>query len=244
MAGAPSLATITRLRPSVSMPPVPSVPRPDRMLGGLPGALSRRWHGTFEMDEWGFDRELFHYASNAIGAIWQVSVGGAEHVPAHGGALLAVNTRPYTAGPALVAHAVHRRTERAVRFTGLPDVAPVGPLLRKLGGVLARPDEIAGLLRNGHLVAVWLTPVSARPERAGEAPPELLAPALAEHCPVLPVAAIGHPLGRRWRVEVGPPVRHRRHPGPLAEVELADETRAAVQRILDESAPPRWLLPG
>jgi hypothetical protein len=241
------LASVTELRPTL---PRLSVPRVDRAMGNLGGAVGslggavvRRWRGAYEVDEWGFDRELFDVASAVAGVMWDVSVGGTTHVPIDGPALLVANVRPFTAGPAVVTHAVHRATGRAVRFTGLPDIAPVGPFLRKLGGVLERPDEVGGLLRDGQLVVVWLTPVR-RAERAGHARVELLAPSLTARTPVLPVAVLGHPLGRSWRVEIGPPVPQRERPGPLAEVELADQTRAAVQRLLDEASPPRWLLPG
>jgi hypothetical protein len=240
-----NVTSITRFRrpgmPSMSMP---SLPRPAGFVGEVATALKRRWDGTYDVDEWGFDRELFHLATQAVGALWDVYVGGAEHVPAHGGALLAVHARPFTPAPALAAHGIERSTNRAVRFTGLPDVAPVGPLLRKLGGALARPDEIEGLLRDGHLVAVWLRVSGRQSDRAGEAPAELLAPSLHTHVPVLPVAVIGHATGRNWRVEVGHPVKHRRRPGPLAEAELADEARLAVQRILDEVRPSRRFLIG
>jgi hypothetical protein len=72
---------------------------------------------------------------------------------------------------------------------------------------------------------------------------ELVAPALDAGAPVLPVAVLAAPWRREARVEVGAPVRLRRRSGPLAAAELADAARAAIQRIVDEAAPPgaRWL---
>jgi hypothetical protein len=39
-------------------------------------------------------------------------------------------------------------------------------------------------------------------------------------------------------------VRTSGRPGPLAAAELADAIRQSIQRMLDESSPPSWLLPG
>lgn len=220
--------------------PVPRLDRPVRSVGG---ALARRLNGTYEIDEWGFDRELFDLASVIAGLRWDVVVGGASNLPVEGPALVVANT-PTLASPLVIAHALQQATGRAVRFTGLPDVAPIGPILRKLGGVLARPDGVAGLLQAGHVVGVFCDRDIRRGVRVGPAPQRLIAPALDTASPVVPVAAIGRFGGRRWRVEVGPPVRRRPQPGPLAEVELAEDTRTAVQRLLDEATPPRWLFGG
>jgi hypothetical protein len=45
-------------------------------------------------------------------------------------------------------------------------------------------------------------------------------------------------------VELGPSVRVVGSGGPLTDLDLALDTREAVQRILDEATPPRWLLGG
>jgi hypothetical protein len=224
------------------MAAVVRLPRVDRPVRQVAGALERRWHGTFEIDEWGFDRELYDLAATLAGYAWDVQVGGPHHLPATGGALLVGNVRGWNT-PLVVAHAVFRATGRSVRFTGLPDVAPIGPALRKLGGVLARPDEVEGLLRAGHVVGVWCTP-ERRADRAGQAPVELVRTAFATGAPVVPVATLGGLFGRRWRVELGPAVPQPATRGPLADRDLADEARDGVQRLLDEATPPRWLLGG
>jgi 1-acyl-sn-glycerol-3-phosphate acyltransferase len=218
------------------------LPRMDQPVRQVAGALERRWHGTFDVDEWGFDREVYGLAATLAGYAWDVQVGGMEHLPNAGGALLVGNTRGWIT-PLVVAHAVHRATGRAVRFTGLPDVAPVGPALRKLGGVLARPDEVEGLLRAGHVVGVWCAG-ERQANRVGPAPVALIGSALVTGAPVVPVATLGGLLGRRWRVELGPLVRPPGIGGPLAEIDLAGDAREGVQRILDEATPPRWLLGG
>ena len=45
-----------------------------------------------------------------------------------------------------------------MRFVGRPDIAPVGALARRLGGLLDRPDEVAGALRAGELLVMGAQP--------------------------------------------------------------------------------------
>jgi 1-acyl-sn-glycerol-3-phosphate acyltransferase len=204
----------------------------------------RQAAGINEIDPWGMDRDLVGVARSLARLRWRITVGGAENVPSTGGALLVANRRPLGATPLLVAAAIGRATERNVRFAGIVDIAPIGPILRRLGGVVARPDEIGGLLRAGHVPAVWCQPRITTSHRVGPAPVPYLAAALDAGVPVLPVAVIAPPLARRVRVDVGPPLRVPRRPGPLAAAELADSIRQAIQRMVDEASPPSWLLPG
>lgn len=204
--------------------------------------LRRHAAGGNEVDPWGMDPDLVGLARALAPVRWSITVGGTDHVPAMGPALLVANRRLLAATPLLVAAAIGRATGREVRFTGIADLAPLGPALRRVGGVLARPDEVAGLLRHGQLPAVWCEPRSSK--RVGAVPQAFLAAAMATGAPVLPVAVIAPPLVRRVRVEVGPPVAPRPHAGPLAVAELADAVRDAIQRIVDEASPPSWLVPG
>jgi 1-acyl-sn-glycerol-3-phosphate acyltransferase len=208
----------------------------------LLSVLGRQATGSNDVDPWGMDPELVDLARSLAAVRWSITVGGVDHVPATGPALLVANRRVLAATPLLVAAAIGRATGREVRFTGIVDIAPVGPALRRVGGVLARPDEVAGLLRDGQLPAVWCAARSSR--RVGAAPEPFLAAAMSTGAPVLPVAVIAPPLVRRVRVEVGPPVAPRRRTGPLAVAELADAVRDAIQRIVDEASPPSWLVPG
>jgi 1-acyl-sn-glycerol-3-phosphate acyltransferase len=208
----------------------------------LLSVLGRQATGSNDVDPWGMDPELVDLARSLAAVRWSITVGGADHVPATGPALLVANRRLLAATPLLVAAAIGRATGREVRFTGIVDIAPIGPALRRVGGVLARPDEVAGLLRDGQLPAVWCAARSSR--RVGAAPEPFLAAAMSTGAPVLPVAVIAPPLVRRVRVEVGPPVAPRRRTGPLAVAELADAVRDAIQRIVDEASPPSWLVPG
>jgi hypothetical protein len=108
--------------------------------------------------------------------------------------------------------------------------------------VLARPDEVAGLLRAGEVVGVLLDRDVRQRAHAGAVPSALFAPAFEQGAPVLPVALVGRELGRSWRVRIGEPVTHPEGRGPLAMAALADRARAGVQQLLDEALPPRgWL---
>jgi hypothetical protein len=232
------MTVVTRLRDTVRGP---AALEP---VGAAVRAVERRLSGTYVVDEWGCDAELLAAAGLASNLRWAVSIGGATNVPPFGPALLVANSRRFAATPLLVAFALNRTAGRAVRFVGVPDVAPLGPALRRIGGVVARPDEVAGLLRAGHVVALFCPGSVRQPDRVGLVSPALVVPALDTGAPVLPVAAMSSPLSRKARVEVGPPVARRGVRGPLAAVELAEAAREGVQRLFDEATPPRWMFGG
>ena len=73
--------------------------------------------------------------------------------------------------------------------------------------------------------------------RAGWLDPGLVAVAVDQQVPVFPVAAIGHELGRRWRLIVGPVVENAADPA-----EMVDGVRTSVQALLDGARPanPLW----
>jgi hypothetical protein len=83
---------------------------------------------------------------------------------------------------ALVALALLRATGRPVRVLGIPDVAAIGPLLRRFGGAVDHPAELRALLHAGELVLA-----RRRPE---------------VDAPVFSLRARHLPLGRRVRVAV------------------------------------------
>jgi 1-acyl-sn-glycerol-3-phosphate acyltransferase len=200
--------------------------------------LRRRLDGSYVVDEWGLDTDLVQFVSPFLALRWRIAVEGADTLPDDGPAVLVFNRRFGLSESFVVARGVRHATGRYVRAAGAPDVAPVGPALRRMGAVLARPDELAGLLRADHVVAVGLRPSARRRHHAGEPPAELLAPALAEGVPVFPVAVTGRELGRRWRLVVGPSIERPATRGPLAVEELADRARAGVQSLLDDQYPP------
>lgn len=202
-------------------------------------------HGA-SVDEWGASRFGVAIGRALVARRWDVGLGGLERVPRRGGALLITNPRALALIPPMVALAVGTELDRTVRFAGVLDVAPAS-LLRRLGGVLARPDEVESALRGGHVVVVGATGsglpgdlVPRRPGRspgAGTVPPAYVDAARRARVPIHPVAVLGGPFGRRVRVEVGPAVRPRLdRRGPLAAAELADRVEGHLQRRLDEIA--------
>jgi 1-acyl-sn-glycerol-3-phosphate acyltransferase len=202
--------------------------------------LRRRVRGEHEVDEWGADAELLDLLQPLVTPFMRVTVECAYRLPLDGPAVLVANRRIGLLEPFVLLRAVRQATGRRSRFLGIPDVAPVGPLLRRFGGAINRPDELAALLRADHLVTLPLGPAFRKPLRAGWLHPESLAPALEMGVPVVPVAVVGGEITGRWDVLVGDPVPRPTSRGPLALAELADEARSGVQALLDEAFPPRW----
>lgn len=200
--------------------------------------MRRRLDGSYTVDEWGLDTDLVQLVSPLLAVRWHVVVENEERLPASGPALLVFNRRVGWSEPFVVSRGIRHATGRYVRVTGAPDVAPVGPALRRLGAVLARPDEVGGLLRSDQVVAIGLGASLRHRQLAGVAPSALLAPALAVGAEVLPVAVLGREIGRTWRLVIGPPVESPTTRGPLAAEELADRVRAGVQSLLDDAFPP------
>lgn len=128
--------------------------------------MRRRLTGAYEIDEFGFDRELTELVLLPLvrplyQRYWRVATVGIEHVPAETSALLVANhsgTLPFDAVMTKVAllddHPAHRhlRLLAADLALGLP---AVGPLARKSGNTLAHDDDAARLLSSGELVGVW-----------------------------------------------------------------------------------------
>ena len=142
--------------------------------------MSRRLQGTFAVDPWGLDVDLLDRVTPLVDLRWSITVDGAEAVPADGPAVLVSDRRLSPSEPAVIARAVRRSTGRVLRVVGIPDVAPVGPLLRRFGGVVDHPAEVAALLRAGELVLARRIP-------------DL-------DVPVVHVRTRGWEVGRRWRV--------------------------------------------
>lgn len=198
-------------------------------------ALRRRLAGTYEVDPWGLDLDLVGALSPLLDLRWGIEVDNGERLPVDGPALLLANRRVGLSEPFVLARGLRLATGRPVRVVGAPDVAPIGPALRRLGAVLERPDEVAGLLRAGEVVAVACTRQLRGGRDVGNAPIDLLAPAVELRVPVLPVALVGSEVGRRWRVRVGRPAPCPTTRGPLAVADLADAARAELRRLLQEA---------
>lgn len=204
--------------------------------GGPFAAVRRRLAGSYAVDPWGLDDDAYDVAARLARLRWSASVEGVA-VPPSGPVLLVANARVASLAPLAAVLALGDRAGRPVRFTGIADLEPLATASRRVGGVIGRPAEVAGLLRAGALALVWCrSVVRSNPPRVGAVNPDLILPAVEQGTPVLPVAIAGGRIGRHLRVEVGPPLPARRHPSPLAAAELADAARAAVQALLDERA--------
>jgi len=211
----------------------------------------RELRPTHSVDDWGRDPHLIKLLSPFARLRWQVSVGGQHHLPVRGGALLITNARHYSLNAVYSAWALSEATGRPVRFVGRPDFSPVGPFMRRIGGLLAQPEEVAAALRN-HEVVLISAHQTSHPRHAGKVDHELVAAAVMAKAPIFPIASMSALIGRAARVEVGPQLRprHKRR-GPLAEVELAEMAQHHVQKLLDELggtqtgvAPIDWLAEG
>lgn len=128
---------------------VSDVERVDRSVAAV---ARRRLDGSFETDAWGLDADLVSVLGRVL-PTFGVRTTGAGRVP-DGPALLL--WRGPRVGWVHVAAGIGSATGRPVRFTGVPDVAPVRGVLRRLGGVGGDVSDLRGLLRSGNLVAMRL----------------------------------------------------------------------------------------
>jgi hypothetical protein len=156
---------------------------------------NRAGRGSWRVDDWGRDAACVRVAVRLGHLRWHGAIDGARHLPARRGALIVVSGRRYALAPIVTALAVGDTTGRAVRFVGRPDVAPFGPLLRRLGGLLDRADEVRGALRAGELVVI------------GAGDQRLVAAAIETGTRVFPARTTASPWGRHAHVHIGPPVR-------------------------------------
>lgn len=192
--------------------------------------LRRRMNGDYEIDPWGLDPELYGFFMELGKIRWKIDMEGAEHIPESGPALLVVQRHIGVSEQAIVSTAIAANTPRRLRNAGVPGVSFAEAPLRKLGAALGHPEEISGLLRDGHLVSVSLAPAFLE-ERPGAVEARFVSPALPIGAPVIPVATHGWEWGRRWRVMVGEPLPVPAQRGHLGAVELAEGARESVHRM-------------
>jgi 1-acyl-sn-glycerol-3-phosphate acyltransferase len=128
--------------------------------------LRRRLTGDYEIDEFGFDRELTE--SVFMGALrplyeryFRVEARGIEHVPSETGALIVANhsgTLPLDALMTQVALWDHHPARRQLRMLAADVVFTmpfVGQVARKAGHTLACAADAERLLRADEVVGVW-----------------------------------------------------------------------------------------
>jgi len=203
--------------------------------------LRRRVDGHFAVDEFGGDPHLMDLLAPIPAATIRVEVEHPDRLPRTGPALLVSNRGLALAEPLVLGLAVRRAAGRRLRIVGAPEVPVLGPFARKLGAIGYRPDDVAAVLRAGHLAGAPLGMTWLR-SGAGEPPRALLAATLG--FPVVPVAIrpggpLGLPVGvwptRPWHVVVGEPLLP--PPGTptddqLAAAELSEQVRDAVAGLL------------
>lgn len=228
---------------------------PARSVGGATtrlaeGSLRRLGDWTAnQVDDWGRDNRFADTVWELARLRWSISVGGTAHIPRRAGALIVVNARRFALAPVFAALAIGAEIDRPVRFVGRPDVAPLGPIMQRLGALLPLEDGLEGTLRAGELIVLGSGPELTN-HRAGRVDHQLVGAAVAAGVRVLPTATASTVLRRAARVEIGSPARPaRKRRGPLAELELADLVERRIDEVLEEmggtltGTPLDYLLP-
>jgi 1-acyl-sn-glycerol-3-phosphate acyltransferase len=135
-----------------------------RRLAELLAFARRRLTGDYDVDEFGFDREITERfiiaALRPLAEKWfRIDVRGIDNIPAEGGALVVSNhsgTLPIDG--LMTAVVVHDHTGRFLRMLGADLVFRlpfVGELARKGGATLASNEDAERMLSRGDLVGVW-----------------------------------------------------------------------------------------
>ena len=199
-------------------------------MSGVLDALRRRANGDYVTDPWGLDPELYAFFMRLGRLRWSVEARGLEHIPEEGPGLLIVQRHLGVSEQAVVSTAIAEHTRRRPRNAGAPGLWFAEAPLRKVGGALAHPDEISGLLRDGHLVSVGLSRAPFD-EHPGSVEASLVAPAVPIAAPVIPVVTHGYEWGRTWRVIIDEPLPHPTVRGHLGAVELAEQARTRIHHI-------------
>ncbi|CUR61427.1 Phospholipid/glycerol acyltransferase [metagenome] len=136
----------------------------ERRLAELMAFVRRRLEGDYEVDDYGFDRELterfFMAALRPIAEKWfRLEVRGLDNIPAEGGALVVSNhsgTVPLDGLMTMLT--VHDHAHRFLRPLGADLVFKlpvVSSLARKGGATLACIEDAERMLSGGDLVGVW-----------------------------------------------------------------------------------------
>ena len=135
----------------------------DTRLAVLLATIRRRLSGDYEVDDFGFDRQITDVLTAAIEPLaegwFRLEVRGIENIPTEGGALLVANhsgTVPIDG--IITGYAVHKYSGRHLRPLGADLVFSlpfVGQMARKIGATLACTEDAERLLTNGELAGVW-----------------------------------------------------------------------------------------
>ncbi|CAN5471616.1 lysophospholipid acyltransferase family protein [soil metagenome] len=161
----------TPAEPAPLLPPLPQFDAAamddlEQAVRGILAFTRRRLTGDFEVDDYGFDRELTEQVIMPLARPlyqqwWRVRAAGIRNVPDEGGALLVANhagTIPFDAVMTKLAvhdeHPRHRHVRELAADLALR-VPFIGPLARKTGNTLAHSEDAINLLTGGELVGVW-----------------------------------------------------------------------------------------
>jgi 1-acyl-sn-glycerol-3-phosphate acyltransferase len=183
-------------------------PEGERLHEAL-GFLRRRLTGDYQVDEFGFDRELTEAVLAPVARLlherwWRIDWVGMENVPSEGSVLLVSNhagTLPWDAVMlkfgVLDRHPAHRhvRLLAADLAFRLPFV---GELARKSGNTLANAEDAHRLLAGGEVLGVFPEgfkgvgkPFSQRYKLQRFGRGGFIEVALRARCPIVPVSIIG-----------------------------------------------------
>lgn len=185
----------------------------DRRIAGGLAFLRRRLAGEYDVDEFGFDRELtdavFLPALRQLYRHWfRTELSGESHLPAHGPALVVANHSGTVAldalmlavavNEALTANGAGRRHLRLLGADFVFRAPVVSELARKSGGTLACHADAERLLRSGELVGVFPEGIKGvgkhyrdryQLQRFGRG--GFVAAALHAGAPIIPVSIVG-----------------------------------------------------
>ena len=132
----------------------------------IDGFVRRRARGTYEIDDFGYDRDLSRevllpLAKPLYERYFRVRTFGVDRIPNEGAALLVGNHSGTVAIDAVIVNyavATEHPMERAVRNVGADLVFQlpfISHLARKTGNAVARDEDALELLRRGELVGVY-----------------------------------------------------------------------------------------
>jgi hypothetical protein len=206
-------------------------------LENLRDGLRRRLAGRYPVDAFGADPAFQDLVLGPLAPLLSVEVTGP--VPPAGPAVIVADEGPARlAGPALVL-AIRRAHRRRVRVCGYPDVVLLADVCRRFGFVRHRADDLASVLRAGHLAVVLR-------RDDDEVDARMLTPAV-EHLVLPAVVRFGIVHARPGiSVVVGEPLPGWAPGDPLAAPDLVAALRArlAALRVEQVDGAPVVSLPG
>jgi len=203
------------------------------------GWLRRRIRGRFPIDPFGGDPMLADTFDPAIERLFTFETEGDAVIPEIGAATIVTSRRFGRADARVVRAVVREARRRRPRIVGYPDVPVLGSAFRRLGSVRFRGDDLAVVLRSGHIAVVPLAPTSRG--RVGASSVPVLWGSVG--FPVIPAVVHGGVPGPtgvamgHHRVTFGAPLDlDLVARDPLSGAELAAAARDAVQALYDHTA--------